>query len=65
MSVLHGYYDPDKDYDYTYLALGAGVQSTALLLMCDKGLHGAPRPDVAIFSDTQSEPGYITEQVEA
>ncbi|MAH44903.1 hypothetical protein CMI37_03690 [Candidatus Pacearchaeota archaeon] len=65
MSVLHGYYDPDKDYDYTYLALGAGVQSTALLLMCDKGLFNAPRPDVAIFSDTQSEPGYITEQVEA
>jgi len=33
-------------YDLTVLSLGAGVQSTAVLLMCEAGeLH--PKPDVA------------------
>ena len=31
--MLDGYADPDKHYDLTVLSLGAGVQSTALLLM--------------------------------
>ncbi len=40
------------------LSLGAGVQSTALLLM---GIHGefGDRPDVAIFADTRSEPAGV------
>lgn len=42
-------------FDLTYLSLGAGVQSSALLVLACKGLHGCPRPDVAIFSDTGAE----------
>lgn len=37
------------------LSLGAGVQSTVMLLMACRGDFGV-RPDVAIFSDTQWEP---------
>ena len=37
----------------TILSLGAGVQSSTLLLMACKG--ELPRPDLAIFADTQSE----------
>lgn len=37
------------------ISLGAGVQSTALLLMADAGEFGA-RPDLAIFADTGWEP---------
>lgn len=51
--------------DYTYLSLGAGVQSSALLAMSNLGLHECPRADVAIFADTQSEPAYVYEQLEA
>lgn len=49
----------------TYLSLGAGVQSTALLVMSNLGLHGCPRADVAIFADTQDEPAYVYEHLEA
>jgi len=40
------------------LSLGAGVQSSAMLLMA---CHGeiTPRPDVAIFSDTHAEPDAV------
>ena len=38
------------------LNLGAGVQSTVLALMADRGDYGLPRPDVAIFADTGWEP---------
>lgn len=44
-----------EPYDLTYLSFGAGVQSTALLAMCVQGEPGFPRPDVAIYADTQSE----------
>jgi len=67
MSVIKGYHDPDKEYDYTYLALGAGIQSTALLLMCNKPelreKYNVPLPDIAVFSDTQGEPEFTTDQV--
>lgn len=44
-----------KKYDLTYLSLGGGVQSSALLAM---GVLGKmPKPDVAIFADTQGEIG--------
>ena len=39
------------------LSLGAGVQSTALALMIEKGEQ--PMVDCAIFSDTQSEPFHV------
>lgn len=39
------------------ISLGAGVQSTALLLMSDKG--EIERADCAIFADTGAEPGEV------
>jgi len=51
-------------YDLTYLSLGAGVQSSALLLMSNKGLFNVPKADIAIFSDTQSEPPWVYEHLE-
>ena len=39
----------------TYLSLGAGVQSSTLALMTACEEFG-PRPDFAIFADTQAEP---------
>ena len=47
----------------TYLSFGAGVQSTALLVMSNKGLYGCPRADVAIFADTGDEPSWVYENV--
>jgi hypothetical protein len=51
-------------YDLTYLSLGAGVQSSALLVCSALGLHGVPKADVAIFADTQNEPPHVYEAVE-
>ena len=51
-------------YDFTYLSLGAGVQSSALLLMSSEELFGVPKADIAIFSDTQSEPPWVYEHLE-
>ena len=38
------------------LSLGAGVQSSCLALMAERGEYGIPKPDFAIFSDTGWEP---------
>jgi hypothetical protein len=46
-----------------YISLGAGVQSSALLVMSDRGDHGITRADVAIFADTQDEPAWVYEQL--
>lgn len=54
----------DKEFGMTYLSLGAGVQSSALLLMSNKGLFGVPKADIAIFSDTQAEPPWVYEHLE-
>lgn len=43
-----------------FLSLGAGVQSTALLLMC---LHGKVEADGAIFADTGDEPRAVYEHL--
>lgn len=51
------------EFDFTYLSLGAGVQSTALLIMSALGLHGCPKADVAIFADTGDEPAWVYEQL--
>lgn len=40
--------------DLTVISLGAGVQSTTLLLMAAQG--ELPKPDAAVFADTQWEP---------
>jgi len=50
------------DFDYTYLSLGAGVQSSALLVLACQGK--VPKPDVAIFADTGDEPPWVYEYVE-
>ena len=46
-------------HDFCYLSLGAGVQSTALLVLSALGLCGCPRADCAIFADTQDEPAWV------
>ena len=43
------------DFDYTFLSLGAGVQSSALLVLSCTD-DRVPKPDVAIFADTGDEP---------
>lgn len=40
------------------ISLGAGVQSSALLLMAAEGRFGPP-PELAIFADTQGEPSEV------
>jgi hypothetical protein len=49
--------------DFTYLSLGAGVQSSALLVMSAKGLYGCPKADIAVFADTGDEPYWVYDQV--
>ena len=49
---------------FRYISLGAGVQSSALLIMSNKELHGCQKADVAIFADTQCEPPWVYEQLE-
>lgn len=41
----------------TVISFGAGVQSTAMILMSDRG--EIPRAEVAIFADTGVEPRYV------
>ena len=46
------------------LSLGAGVQSTVLALMAERGEYGLPKPDVAVFADTGWEPPSVYEHLE-
>ena len=46
------------------LSLGAGVQSTVLALLADRGEYGLPKPDVAVFADTGWEPPHIYEHLD-
>ena len=48
----------------TVLSLGAGVQSSALALMCEQNAFGLQRPDLAIFADTGWEPPAVYEHLE-
>lgn len=50
------------DFDFTYLSLGAGWQSTALLVLACTDPR-VPKPDVAIFADTGDEPPWVYEAV--
>jgi hypothetical protein len=47
-----------SDFDLRVLSLGAGVQSSTLYWLADAGVIG-PKPDVAIFADTQQEPPWV------
>ncbi len=49
---------------YRVLSLGAGVQSTVLALMAERGEFGLPKPDIAIFADTQWEPKAVYDHLE-
>jgi len=51
-----------KHYDLKVLNLGAGVQSTCVLLMAIEG--EIERPDCAIFADTGWEPSSVYRQLE-
>jgi len=46
------------------LSLGAGVQSTVLALMAERGEYGLPKPDVAVFADTGWEPPEVYEHLD-
>lgn len=48
---------------FVYLSLGAGVQSSALMVMSALGLRGCPKAECAIFADTIDEPRWVYEQV--
>lgn len=50
--------------DFTYLSFGAGTQSSALLVMTNRGLRGCPRADAIIFADTGDEPQWVYDQLE-
>lgn len=52
----------DEHFDLRTISLGAGVQSSALYRMAVMGLIG-PKPDYAIFADTQNEPYWVTDSV--
>ena len=46
------------------LSLGAGVQSSVLALMAERGEYGLEKPDFAIFADTGWEPPAVYEHLE-
>jgi hypothetical protein len=48
---------------FRYISFGAGVQSTALLVMSVLGLKNCPKADVAIFADTCGEPAWVIDNV--
>lgn len=48
----------------TVLSLGAGVQSSTMALMASKGEYGIPKPDFAVFADTQAEPQSVYDHLE-
>lgn len=54
---------PDRAPDLRTISLGAGVQSTTLYLMAVRGEIG-PKPDAAIFADTQAEPPWVYEHLD-
>ena len=48
---------------YNVLSLGAGVQSSCLAFMAEKG-EVTPKPDFAVFADTQAEPQQVYDYLE-
>ena len=47
-----------------YISFGAGVQSTALVIISALGLYDCPKADFAVFADTQSEPQWVYDNLE-
>jgi hypothetical protein len=58
-------YEAMRQRPLTYVSLGAGTQSSALLIMAVLGLRDCPKVDFAIFADTQDEPDWVYRQMEA
>lgn len=58
----HDECEPQMPKQLTALSLGAGVQSTALLLLAIEGRIA--RPDVAVFADTGWEPASVYEHLD-
>ena len=58
----------EEKFDFTYLSLGAGIQSTAMLLMANspelRKKYNIPLPAYAVFSDTQSEHPWLYAHLE-
>lgn len=54
---------PLEDAKLRVVSLGAGVQSTTLVIMAARGDIG-PMPDAAIFADTESEPAAVYAHLE-
>lgn len=48
----------------TVLSLGAGVQSTVMALLAERGEYGLFHPDLAIFADTGWEPQEVYDHLE-
>ena len=46
------------------LSLGAGVQSTVMALMAERGEYGIEKPDIAVFADTGWEPRAVYEHLD-
>ena len=46
------------------LSLGAGVQSSTMALMATKGVYDIPKPDFAVFADTQAEPQSVYDHLD-
>ena len=46
------------------LSLGAGVQSSCLALMAERGEYGLSKPDFAVFADTGWEPPAVYEHLD-
>ena len=49
---------------FRVLSLGAGVQSSCLALMAERGAYGLTKPDMAIFADTGWEPQAVYDHLE-
>ena len=54
----------DEDFDLRTISLGAGVQSSAIYRMAVMGEIG-PKPDYAIFADTQNEPPWVMDSLKS
>jgi len=52
------------EYDLKVLNLGAGVDSSAMLLASEFGLWGVPKVDFAVYLDTGADPHWVKEQIE-
>jgi hypothetical protein len=57
------YFQKPKETPFNIISLGAGVQSSTMLLMAAHGEIG-PVPDAAVFADTQAEPASVYKWLE-